>query len=396
MGRPRARWQPGDDPHTFTCGGRRFTVLFPGPDSSARARPRPLRLRFDDSLGRRDTRWVADLDEARALAHDIAAALDHERAAIDAGMSLHAAGATVTDLIEWWLADRGRSTLGRPWAISTTKTAGVIGRMATALHGTLPVVAVGDREAIEFLGACTDAGLAQSTRAEYVRMWRSLFTQAAKAAGMLPLAAQPFPAMDAQRRWPTRGAPKRVTDSDYPATALVLKAAAAAEEKLGPGWRLLILTGAFCGLRLGELLGLDPAAQVDPHLPRLRVDRQVIDPAQRDLAPHLTPPKNPSPHGGDRSRWTLCPHRSSMSSATGATARWWRPTCLTAASCPGRGPRPPASGSWPSPQTSGHRTTAYPATAPMRCVITSRPGRCWTRATTSPTWPAGSVTPAPG
>jgi integrase len=307
MGRPRARWQPGDDPHTFTCDGRRFTVLFPGPDSSARTRPRPLRLRFDDSLGRRDTRWVADLDEARALARGIAAALDHERAAIDAGMSLHAAGATVTDLIEWWLADRGRSTLGRPWALSTTKTARVIGRMATALHGTLPVVAVGDREAIEFLGACTDAGLAQSTRAEYVRMWRSLFTQGAKAAGMLPLAAQPFPAMDAQRRWPTRGAPKRVTDSDYPATALVLKAATAAEEKLGPGWRLLILTGAFCGLRLGELLGLDPAAQVDPHLPRLRVDRQVIDPAQRDLAPHLTPPKNPSPHGGDRSRWTLCP-----------------------------------------------------------------------------------------
>ena len=143
MGRPRTRWQPGDDPHTFTCGGRRFTVLFPGPESSARDRPRPLRLRFDDSLGRRDTRWVADLDEARALAREIAAALEQERAAIEAGMSLRTVGATVAGLVEWWLADQGRSTLGRPWALSTTKTAGVVGRMATALHGPLPVVAVG-------------------------------------------------------------------------------------------------------------------------------------------------------------------------------------------------------------------------------------------------------------
>ena len=46
MGRPRTRWQPGDEPHTFTCDGRRFTVLLPGPDSPARTRPRPLRLRL--------------------------------------------------------------------------------------------------------------------------------------------------------------------------------------------------------------------------------------------------------------------------------------------------------------------------------------------------------------
>jgi hypothetical protein len=102
MGRPRTRWHPGDDPHTFTRGGRRFTVLLQGSDSSARARPRPLPKRFNDSLGRRGTRWVTDLDEARALAHDIAAALEQERAASEAGMSLRAAGATVPDLVEWW------------------------------------------------------------------------------------------------------------------------------------------------------------------------------------------------------------------------------------------------------------------------------------------------------